>query len=393
MLQIGIFLKQNFIINSHCTIQNSNLAKPANRYNLVTKLMQATTLQNLNRSKGVDLDNEKSSLASTGANKADINAAKKLRKYINQLTIAKKECEKQLTCFGWDLGYQFTDDVRKTLPIAVVLNNVQGRKFLSQFLETLASQDMVRYWSAVEELRNAHRTNWHQLGAEIFYTFIINPTSEIKVDKNTRKRMEGFLLGDKGPEVFYEVQSQVLQTLEDKYYQPFLISDHYKSMVKTMEKEVDEPDNRSLEESQTSEASLITSDRSLNVCDHSNYAKNKLDELEERLMNKTQALQALRCSLKSGSKVLSKLEHEVEWLQGERRQLEAHLSRTVVWGENLGKWRTLVQSAEVPDEREPLQFVIVVHMAEEDEGNYYVTLLYYLVIKLTLHERSFEMFK
>jgi hypothetical protein len=36
------------------------------RYSLVTKLMQATTLQNLNRSKGVDLDNEKSVMASAG---------------------------------------------------------------------------------------------------------------------------------------------------------------------------------------------------------------------------------------------------------------------------------------------------------------------------------------
>lgn len=59
------------------------------------------------------------------------------------------------------------------------------------------------------------------------------------------------------------------------------------------------------------------------------------------------------------------MEKEVEWLQGERRQLEAHLTRTEVWGENLGKWRTVVQSAEVPDEREPLQFVLVVQMAED----------------------------
>lgn len=157
--------------------------------------MQATTLQNLNRSKGVDLDNEKSVLASAGVNKADINAAKKLRKYINQLTVAKKECEKRLASFGWELGYQFNDEYKKNLPISSILEHVLGRKYLSQFLDTLASQDLVRYWIAVEELRTAHRKNWHQLGAEIFYTFIRNPTSEIKVDKSTRKRMEAFLLG------------------------------------------------------------------------------------------------------------------------------------------------------------------------------------------------------
>lgn len=60
-----------------------------------------------------------------------------------------------------------------------------------------------------------------------------------------------------------------------------------------------------------------------------------------------QALQALRSSLKPDSRVLSILEREVEWLQGEKRQLEAHLHRTETWGENLGKWRAVVQSAEV----------------------------------------------
>lgn len=44
------------------------------------------------------------------------------------------------------------------------------------------------------------------------------------------------------------------------------------------------------------------------------------------------------------------LEKEVEWLQGEQRQLEAHLSRTETWGENLGKWRAIVQSADVRTE-------------------------------------------
>lgn len=78
----------------------------------------------------------------------------------------------------------------------MILEHVLGRKYLSQFLQTLASQDLIRFWTAVEELRTAQRKNWHQLGAEIFYTFIRNPTSEIKVDKATKKRMEAFLLGN-----------------------------------------------------------------------------------------------------------------------------------------------------------------------------------------------------
>lgn len=340
------------------------------RYTIVTKLMQATTLQNLNRAKGVDLDNNEKMRGNSSVQKSEITAAKKLRKYIDQLTFAKKECEKRLTNLGWEAGYQFSDDIKKVLPLSSILEHVLGRKYLTQFLQTLASQDLVRFWIAVEELRSAHRKNWHQLGAEIFYTFIRNPTSEIKVDKAIRKRMEAFLLGDKGPEVFYEVQCQVVQTIEDKYYQPFLISDYYKEMIIAIEREDEmaEKDNRrSLEERQimTDSAGGAVVD-GLNVGDHSNYARRKLDQLQEKLENKMQALSALRLSLRPDSKVLGKLEKEVEWLQGEQRQLEAHLTRTEIWSDNLGKWRATVQNAEITDEKEPPQFVLVVHMMETE---------------------------
>lgn len=191
----------------------------------------------------------------------------------------------------------------------MILEHVLGRKYLSQFLQTLASQDLIRFWTAVEELRTAQRKNWHQLGAEIFYTFIRNPTSEIKVDKATKKRMEAFLLGyvcsyeiyqistkpfilagDKGPEVFYEVQGQVVQTIEEKYYQPFLISAYYKEMIIAMESEDDMSEvdgNRSIEERQISTDSAGSPENGLNVGDHSNYARRKLDQLEEKLNNKT----------------------------------------------------------------------------------------------------------
>lgn len=257
------------------------------------------------------------------------------------------------------------------LPLSSILDHVLGRKYLTLFLETLASPGLVGYWLAVEELRGAHRSSWHQLGAEIFYTYIRSPSAEIKVDKNTRKRMEAFLLGDKGPEVFYEVQKNVLQTLEEKYYQPFGLSAFYKQMLAGMSTDETVVDhegmgNMILEERQMSGDSSGSNDSAgMHVGDHSNYARRKLDQLQEKLSNKMQALQALRSSLKPESKVLTILEREVEWLQGEQRQLEAHLTRTEVWGENLGKWRAVVQSAEIPDEREPPQFVIVVHMVED----------------------------
>jgi hypothetical protein len=47
--------------------------------------------------------------------------------------------------------------------------------------------------------------------------------------------MEGFLLGDKGPEVFYEVQEEVIKTLEEKFYPSFLVCDLYQKMQTAME--------------------------------------------------------------------------------------------------------------------------------------------------------------
>lgn len=341
------------------------------RFNIVAEMMQATTIQNQKRAKGIDPDQEKTTVSASGVAKSEWLAARKLKCYINQLSYAKSQCEKRLGALGWDGAFPHQDEINKMLPLSSILDHVLGRKYLTLFLETLASPGLVGYWLAVEELRGAHRSSWHQLGAEIFYTYIRSPSAEIKVDKNTRKRMEAFLLGDKGPEVFYEVQKNVLQTLEEKYYQPFGLSKFYKQMLAGMSTDETVVDhegmgNMALEERQMSGDSSGSNDSAgMHVGDHSNYARRKLDQLQEKLSNKMQALQALRSSLKPESKVLTILEREVEWLQGEQRQLEAHLTRTEVWGENLGKWRAVVQSAEIPDEREPPQFVIVVHMVED----------------------------
>jgi hypothetical protein len=47
--------------------------------------------------------------------------------------------------------------------------------------------------------------------------------------------MEGFLLGDKGPEVFYEVQEEVVKTLQEKFYPSFLVSELYQKMQADIE--------------------------------------------------------------------------------------------------------------------------------------------------------------
>ncbi|XP_033339532.2 sorting nexin-25 isoform X2 [Megalopta genalis] len=310
------------------------------RYNIVTEIMQATTIQNVKRAQGLDPDNN-------AFGKSDAIQARKLKRYISQLTYAKTTCECHMQSLGWN-GY--TVQANDTLPLQYILDNVIGRRYLSQFLEQVASQDLIGYWAAVQELRNADKSHWHQLGAEIFYTYITSPTAEIKVDRSIRKKMESFLLGDIGPNVFYEVQHNVVKILEQKYYPSFVVSEQYKNMQQALlsERTDDLAEDRRIADGTLSE------NVSLLVGEHSNYARSKLDQLQEKLNNKMQALQALKASLKPESKVLNLLAKEVEWLQSEKRQLEAHLTHTEMWAEHLGHWRAEVQSAEFILEDEKL---------------------------------------
>lgn len=210
--------------------------------------------------------------------------------------------------------------------------------------------------------------------------FLINLQS--KISQSVRSKMESFLLGDQGPDVFYNVQKAVLQTLEEKYHASFLLSAEYQELRKVLAsedaKDVAMVNDILTERVSTAEDALLCPATSvvlangeaspyaseMDLSNHSTYARNKLDQLQERLDNKNQALDALRTSLKPESKLLSILGKEVEWLRMEKRQLEAHLTRTEIWGENLGKWQASVQSVEVPDEKEPPQFMILVQVDE-----------------------------
>ncbi|PSN49063.1 Sorting nexin-25 [Blattella germanica] len=317
------------------------------RYNIVTEIMQATTIHNFKKSKGLDPDKE---VPSFNTGKGDLLQSRQVKRYINQLMYAKSQCEKRLRLLGW-MGYPVEEAVeastmitKKMYTLQEVLESVVGRRHLTQFLEQVGSQSLMGYWGAVEELRQSNRCNWHQLGAEIFYTYINTPSPDIKVEKPVLKRMEGFLLGDKGPEVFYEVQDDVVKILEEKFYPSFLVSDAYQAMQTAMEDARSSDNNENEEELPELVSPDSTNETSsLHVVDQSNYARKKLDQLEEKLNNK---MQALKTSLKPDSKVLVVLEKEVEQLQGEKRQLEAHLSRTESWSEHLGQWRAVVQSAE-----------------------------------------------
>ncbi len=45
-------------------------------------------------------------------------------------------------------------------------------RYFSAYLEEERQGDLLAFWSAVQELKEADRTMWHHLATEIFYAFI-----------------------------------------------------------------------------------------------------------------------------------------------------------------------------------------------------------------------------
>uniref|UniRef100_A0A1B0A8L5 PXA domain-containing protein n=1 Tax=Glossina pallidipes TaxID=7398 RepID=A0A1B0A8L5_GLOPL len=354
------FLK---IINNSGNLEELSLI----RKTIVNDLLHATTMQNLQRAKGIDPDNDRDHNLS----KSDISAAIRLKRYVQQLSYAKAQCEKNLEKFGWNGNYSSDVD----LSLIEILNTSLGRRYLTLFLEPLKASALVGFYMAVEEIKQAPKSLVHQLGTEIFYTYIRVPKPEIQIDKQERKLIENFLLGDSGPDIFFEIQKHVVKTLEDKYYQPFVLSEQYRLLKDALDAE--EYKDPTLLFTTLSDTNLVDVAPSvlesvgaapvgtIDVVAHTTYARKKLAEIQERIDKKNQALEALKYSVKPDSKVLKVLEKEMEWLRGVKRQTEAHLSRTDAWTEHLGKWKATIQTVEASDEKESLQFMILVHVDED----------------------------
>lgn len=55
------------------------------------------------------------------------------------------------------------------------------------------------------------------------------------MEKSLYKEIQQSLVGNKGIEVFYRIQADVYETLKDRYYPSFIVSDLYERSVKKEE--------------------------------------------------------------------------------------------------------------------------------------------------------------
>ena len=373
-------------------------------FNILTEIVQATTLCNVQEAKGVG-SIESIDKTGQGFSQKDrehwLDEQKRLQRYIGQLVHAKSLCDNRLRYlekrkrsleengkepFGndnqeADMSNPMMAEHHISLAFDAIMNSPFSRRYFYSYLEKFGKevnlgekhnkdqraftklgtppyQDLLGFWAAVEELKNSDKKVWHQLATEIFYTYINKPQDPWKIIKITRgdlKRIENFLVGDSGPDVFYRIQADVLKTLEQEHYPAFLVSETcYKMLEDAQDNGITlserrqssvKPKSRAtsivdLVTTRTFDNNLRNDERSsfdvsrdtlglwtettcneekpfannysgisgqtaesLLVDDHTNFAKSHLEHIGERLLNKTQALKALKSSLKPESKV------------------------------------------------------------------------------------------
>ncbi|XP_004428801.1 PREDICTED: sorting nexin-25 isoform X1 [Ceratotherium simum simum] len=332
------------------------------RYQIVVEIIQATTISSfpqLKRHKGKE----------TAAMKADLLRARNMKRYINQLTVAKKQCEKRIRTLGGPAYDQQEDGAldegegppsQKILQFEDILANTFYREHFRMYMERIDKRALIGFWESVEYLKNANKNEIPQLVGEIYQNFFVE-SKEISVEKSLYKEIQQCLVGNKGIEVFCKIQGDVYETLKDRYYPSFIVSDLYeKLMIKEEEKHVPQLISNKDEMGPGGEAGEEEGTSQIN--EQASFAVNKLRELNEKLEYKRQALNSLQNAPKPDKKIVSKLKEEIILIEKERTDLQLHMARTDWWCENLGMWKASITSGEVTEEngeQMPCYFVMV----------------------------------
>ncbi|XP_029790467.1 sorting nexin-25 isoform X2 [Suricata suricatta] len=335
------------------------------RYQIVVEIIQATTISSfpqLKRHKGKE----------TAAMKADLLRARNMKRYINQLTVAKKQCEKRIRVLGGP-AYDQQDDgaldegegpqSQKILQFEDILASTFYREHFRMYMERIDKRALISFWESVECLKSANKNEIPQLVGEIYQNFFVE-SKEISVEKSLYKEIQQCLVGNKGIEVFYKIQGDVYETLKDRYYPSFIVSDLYeKLMVKEEEKHGSHLISSKDETDLGGEAGEEAVDEGASrINEQASFAVNKLRELNEKLEYKRQALNSIQNAPKPDKKIVSKLKEEIILIEKERTDLQLHMARTDWWCENLGMWKASITSGEVTEEngeQMPCYFVMV----------------------------------
>ncbi|XP_030047356.1 LOW QUALITY PROTEIN: sorting nexin-25 [Microcaecilia unicolor] len=327
------------------------------RYQIVGEIIQATTLGSFPQVKrDKDTKGKESS-----AMKTDLLRARNMKRYINQLTVAKKQCEKRIRLLGgptYDPQEDGASDEadgpqsQKILQFEDIMANPSFREHFQFYMERIDKSALISFWESVQHLKTANKNEIPQLVSEIYQNFFVE-SKEIPVEKPLYKEIQQSLVGNKGIEVFNKIQSDVYETLKDRYYPSFIVSDLYEKLIKeetekgTLQSSCYDKDDL-MEGCQCDDEALVECSNAIN--EQASYAANKLRQLNEKLDYKRQALTSIINAPKPDKKIISKLKDEISLMEKENCDLKLHISRTDWWCENLGMWRAVINNGEVVEE-------------------------------------------
>ncbi|XP_043402020.1 sorting nexin-25 isoform X3 [Chelonia mydas] len=320
------------------------------RYQIVVEIVQATTISNFPQMKRQKDTKGKE----TAAMKADLLRARNVKRYINQLTVAKKQCEKRIRLLGGPAYDQQEDGIsdegdglqsQKILQFEDILANPSYREHFRLYMERMDKRALISLWESVEYLKNANKAEIPQLVSEIYQNFFVE-SREIPVEKSLYKEIQQSLVGNKGIEVFYKIQTDVYETLKDRYYPSFIVSDLYERLIKKEEERIAVQLTSEDKDEVSQDCEDVIDECSSRINEQANYAVNKLRQLNDKLEYKRQALNSICNSPKPDKKIVSKLKDEITLMEREHSDLRLHIARTDWWCENLGMWKAFINTGE-----------------------------------------------
>uniref|UniRef100_A0A8D0H6R4 Sorting nexin 25 n=1 Tax=Sphenodon punctatus TaxID=8508 RepID=A0A8D0H6R4_SPHPU len=304
------------------------------RYQIVVEIVQATTIGTFPQMKR----QKDSKGKETAAMKADLLRARNMKRYINQLTVAKKQCEKRIRLLGGPAYDQPEDGVseegdgpqsQKILQFDDILSNPSYREHFRIYMERMDKRVLISLWESVEYLKNANKVG------------VVRNKHGLKIQQS--------LVGNKGIEVFYRIQTDVYEMLKDRYYPSFIVSDLYERLIKK-EEERGTVQLTSDDKDESQGCEEVIDECTTRINEQASYAVNKLRQLNDKLEYKRQALNSICNSPKPDKKIVSKLKDEITLMEREHRDLQLHIARTDWWCENLGMWKAFINTGEVLEE-------------------------------------------
>ncbi|TRY93957.1 hypothetical protein DNTS_021113 [Danionella cerebrum] len=339
------------------------------RYQIVVEIIQATTISSIPQ-----LKRQKDSKGKEAAAlKADLLRARNMKRYINQLTVAKKQCEKRIRLLGGpnyeqqeDGGGQDEGDgpqSQRILQFEEIMSNSVYREHFRVYMERVDKRALISFWELVEMLKSANKNEVAQLVGEIYQNFFVE-SREIPVEKALYKEIQQTLVGNKGTEVFIRIQADVYESMKERYYPSFLVSDLYERLMKREEQRSSSQSSSEEKDDvgQVMEGGDVALDEgSKGINEQASFAATKLQQLYERLEYKRQALGSIQNAPRPDKKIVLLLKDEISAMEKEHSDLELHISRTDCWCENLGTWRAVVSTAEMAC------YSVAVSLSEEDD--------------------------